>query len=385
MRKILSLALLLAACAASPRFGETGGGSTPSLPAPIVTVIPATLTPTVTSVPTSTPTVEGWMFPFTIEGLRHHEFASGKVRVGEVLEQTDDYTRYSIDYPSDSLTITGVMQVPAQGEPPFPVIVMNHGYFNRGDFLSGDGTDRAAEYLNRHGYLTLSPDYRSWGGSDAGPSLFYSGLAIDVINLLDAISSIPQADPNRVGLWGHSMGGGVTMKVLAILGGRVAPSGASGRIETTVRAAVLYSTVSADHADLITRWGLGCIGDIAEGELSLGCNSSDIVPLDLPPGLIEAYHIAAASPGLMRQISPIHHLDLVTVPVQIHYGTADGDFIGGTPPEWSRKLYDAFVEAGRDAELFAYEDERHSFVGDAWVAFMERSAHFFDKYVKNMP
>ena len=32
--------------------------------------------------------------------------------------------------------------------------------------------------------------------------------------------------------------------------------------------------------------------------------------------------------------------------------------------------------------LFAYEGEGHSFVADQWWAFMERSAHFFDEYVK---
>ena len=99
-----------------------------------------------------------------------------------------------IEYPSDGLTITGIMQIPKNGRKPFPVIVMNHGFFSRFAFNSGDGTDRAAEFLNRRGYLTISSDYRSWGGSDIGPSLFYSGLVIDVINLLNSIPSIPEAD-----------------------------------------------------------------------------------------------------------------------------------------------------------------------------------------------
>jgi dipeptidyl aminopeptidase/acylaminoacyl peptidase len=72
----------------------------------------------------------------------------------------------------------------------------------------------------------------------------------------------------------------------------------------------------------------------------------------------------------------------VTAPVQIHYGTADGQLFSGTPPEWSQKVYAGFAEAGKQAELFAYEGEGHSFIGDQWWAFMERSAHFFDEYVK---
>ena len=383
--------LSLSACAPA-RADEP----TPTLPPPQVTIV-TSVPPTLTPSPTPTLTVAGWIYPYTIPGLRAHDYQGGKIKVGEKVEETDVYTRNPIEYPSDGLTITGVMQVPKTGEAPFPVIVMNHGFFNRNVYHSGDGTDRAAEFLNRRGYLTLSSDYRSWGGSDTGYSLFYSGLVIDVINLLDAIPFLPQADSERVGMWGHSMGGGVTLKVLTIQpslnGATLSPSvpekglkgsavEGQGSATPKIKAAVLYSTVSADDADIIDRWGPGCIGDIAKGEKIYGCNSSDILPLDLPPGLIQAYQNAAQDTDLLRQVAAIHYLDEVTAPVQFHYGTADGKIISGTPPEWSQKAYDAFVAAGKQAQIFAYDGEAHSFLADQWWAFMERSAQFFDKYVK---
>ena len=288
-----------------------------------------------------------------------------------MLEKTDIYTRYLIDYPSDGLTITAIMQIPIQGHPPFPVIIMNHGFFARASYASGDGTWRAAQYLNQHGYLTLASDYRSWGGSDIGPSLYYSGLVIDVLNLIRAVPSIGQADPTRIGIWGHSMGGGVTLKVL--------------EIDPTLRAAVLYSTVSADDRDQLSRWGLGCIGDIASGELRLGCNSSDIVPLSLPSNLIQAYQASATDTDLLGQISSIDHLDLINAPLQISYGTHDGLTLSGTPPAWSKKLYQSLLNAHKDASLFSYNGEGHSFNGNNWLAFMERSSMFFDQYVKILP
>lgn len=352
----------LSACLASPL-----GVSTPQLPTPRVTIV-TSVPPTLTPSPTPLPSTEEWIYPYTITGLREHEYENGELEIGEMLNETDIYTRYSISYPSDGLKISGVMQIPKVGEDPFPVIVMNHGYFNRSDYTSGDGTDRAAEFLNRRGYLTLSSDYRSWGDSDVGYSLFYSGLVIDVINLLDVIPSVPQADPEAIGMWGHSMGGGVTLKVLTI--------------DERVRAAVLYSTVSADDADIIDRWGPGCIGDIAVGERLYGCNSSDILPLDLSPGLIQAYKDATQDVELMRQVAAIHHLDDVSAPIQIHYGTEDGEFFSGTPPEWSQKAYDGFVAAGKQVEIFAYQGEGHSFIGDQWWAFMERSTRLFNEYVK---
>ena len=95
-----------------------------------------------------------------------------------------------------------------------------------------------------------------------------------------------------------------------------------------------------------------------------------------------AYKEAAKDPELLKQVAAIHYFDDVTAPVEINYGTADGKLFSGTPPEWSKKAYQAFIDAGVQAELFAYEGEGHSFLADQWYAFMERSAHFFDKYVK---
>ena len=339
-------------------------------PPPIVReTITSSPFPAITLTPSATPTTEELIFPYTIEGLRQHDYRSGVIHIRSTLDKNDSFTTYLIDYPSDGLTISGVMQIPA-GAGPFPVIVLNHGFFSRSVYRSGDGTDRAAAFLAKHGYITLASDYRSWGDSDIGNSFFYSGLVIDVINLLNAISSIPEADPNRIGMWGHSMGGGVTMKVLTV--------------DSHVKAAVLYSPVSADQVDVINRWGMGCFGDIARGEQIVGCNSSDIIPETLPTNLKSAYRFAASDPDILKLLSPINSLDSIHIPIQIHYGTEDGKVLSGTPPEWSVKLAQALRDAGKDAELVRYESERHSFIGQPWFDFMERTLRFFDKHVKNI-
>jgi dipeptidyl aminopeptidase/acylaminoacyl peptidase len=363
----LLLLIFLAACAAP------AADPPPTLDAVIV---PDTPTPSATPPPTPTQTMEQALYPYTIEGLRAHKFRSGKIILLETLLETDVFTRYLIEYPSDGLTITGILQIPQIGTAPFPVIVMNHGFFSRTVYSSGDGADRAAEFLNRRGYLTVSSDYRTWADAESGESLFYSGLAIDVINLMNALPSYPQADVKRIGMWGHSMGGGVTLKVLT-----VDPSTGSGQVPR-IKAAVLYSSVSADFGDIIERWGPGCLGDVLEGELAYGCNSSDVLPLTLPNNLVASYFDASADPEKLKKFSPLYYFDFVTMPVQIVYGTEDGKVSAGTPPEWSKKMYKGFIEAGRDAQLFAHTGEGHSFRDDEWFAFMERSAQFFDKYVK---
>ena len=153
-------------------------------------------------------------------------------------------------------------------------------------------------------------------------------------------------------------------------------------IDSRLKAAVLYSPVSADDLDIINRWGMGCFGDIAQGELIVGCNSSDVIPNSLPLNLQDAYRFAASDAETLKKIAPFHHLDYVAVPIQIHYGTEDGKFISGTPPEWSVKLTQGLRDAGKEVELLQYEGEGHSFIGQPWFDFMGRTLRFFDRYVK---
>ena len=362
-RSCLFIFIFLAACQQS----YASPPATMSAPNILLETITPSPVPTLTFTPSATPTIEELIFPYTIDGLRQHDFQSGEIHIRSTLDENEFYTSYLIDYPSDGLTITGIMQIP-MGEGPFPVILMNHGFFSRGVYSSGDGTDRASAFLARYGYITLASDYRTWGDSDIGPSFFYSGLTTDVINLISAISSIPEADPNRIGMWGHSMGGGVTMKVLTI--------------DSRVKAAILYSSVSADDADIINRWGVGCFGDIAAGEKIIGCNSSDVIPDDLPREMQDAYRFAATDANTLKRIAPFYSLGDITAPIQIHYGTEDGRVLSGTPPEWSRKLNQGLLEAGKEVQLFQYEGERHSFIGQAWFDFMGRTLRFFDKHLK---
>jgi dipeptidyl aminopeptidase/acylaminoacyl peptidase len=354
----------LAACSSAPAFPTT------TLPPAIVTIIhsteipttiPFTETPTLTPAPTPLPHL---MYPYTIAGLRERKFTGGEIRTLKTLLQTETYSRYLIEYPSDGLAISGILQIPA-GQGPFPVIVMNHGFVKRSEYVSGDGTDRAAAYLVERGYITVASDFRTWGASDVGPSFFHTGLVADVMNLIASLPSIPQADVARVGMWGHSMGGGITTKILTL--------------ESPVRAAVLYAPNSADDADLIARWGHGCIGDISAGEILENCNSADVIPDTLSDEIIAAYLESAASEEKMREVAPFYHLENISIPIQIHIGSADGDYIGSTPPEWSYKLNQGLLDAGKDVELFVYQGQRHSFTGDAWLLFMDRAVNFFDE------
>src|SRR5919112_2195188 len=75
---------------------------------PVRSVTPSPI-PTWTFTPSATPTVEELIFPYTIDGLRQHDFQSGDIHIRSLLDDENQfYTSYLIDYPSDGLKITGV-------------------------------------------------------------------------------------------------------------------------------------------------------------------------------------------------------------------------------------------------------------------------------------
>jgi dipeptidyl aminopeptidase/acylaminoacyl peptidase len=329
---------------ASPSSTSTPRAESNSVLTPTLTIT-ATITnvPTPTSVPTPTITPTPTPHPlagYTIKGLRERNYPYGLIEITHTITETDSFNKYLIRYPSDDLFITGMMNVP-QGEGPFPVVILNHGYIPPSRYWSGADTWRAADHLAAEGYITISPDFRGWGGSDSGENYFRTGLVVDVLHLISSLPSLPQADPERVGMWGHSMGGGVTTKAITI--------------DPRIKAAVLYAPVSGDDTDVIRRWGPGGGG---------GTESS----------LTRAYRDASTDRDFLRLTSPIHHFELVIAPVQIHQGTADAT----TPPSWAEALRDALQAAGKYVEYFSYRGQGHAFDGDSWDLFMQRVLEFFD-------
>src|SRR5215211_8854021 len=109
--------IIIAACQPLP---PSLPSTLPPTQALIESVTPSPI-PTITLTASPTPTIEELIFPYTIDGLRQHDFKGGSIHVRNILDETTTFTTYLIDYPSEGLTITGVMQIP-MGEDPFPVI-----------------------------------------------------------------------------------------------------------------------------------------------------------------------------------------------------------------------------------------------------------------------
>jgi uncharacterized protein len=273
----------------------------------------------------------------TIEALRARSYGAGGLRIERKLAETAAFTRSLISFDSDGLRQYGFINVP-KGDGPFPVVFVLHGYVTPSRYSTPLGyTTRYADALARAGFLVVHPDYRGHGrsaGSESQDNLFRTGYAIDVLNLIAHVKRLPGVDAGRIGLFGHSMGGGISLRVMAV--------------SKDIKSAVLYGSMNADevkNGDQI-RNVFRRVQRIAE----------DDVPRE---------RFAA--------ISPVTYLADIGAAINIQHGERDAQ----VPVQWSRDLAAQLESLGKDVELSTYPRQGHSLQGQALTTMLARVTAFF--------
>src|SRR5256885_9435016 len=180
-----------------------------------VSVLAPAATPRTTVLP-----ADQTLNPLAIDAMRQRDYPGSDVVVEQTLPPGSNYRRYVASYRSDGLKIFGLLTVPNGRKPAagWPVIIFTHGYIPPAQYRT---TERYVAYVDgfaSHGYLVFKPDYRGHGSSEGQPSSAYGspGYTIDVLNAVTTLQRYPDADPNRIGMWGHSLGGNITLRALVI-------------------------------------------------------------------------------------------------------------------------------------------------------------------------
>jgi dipeptidyl aminopeptidase/acylaminoacyl peptidase len=329
MRRFLVVVLLLAGCAAAA----------PAAPA---TENASSSAPSSRPLPQVTPEL-------SIDSLAGMRLEGTGLTLARVLDDNDAYVRYEIRYRSNGLAISGIMNVP-KGPGPFPLVVLNHGYIDPKVYTIGRGLKREQDYLARRGFAVLHTDYRKHGASDPSPDVrdaYDAGLeyAMDSINAITAVRAHPPAgvDASKVGMLGHSMGGGVTLNVLTAY-------------PDLVDAAVLYAPVNADAWENYDRWG----------------RDTDVVDRT-----VETLGTRATNPAAWDALSSRTYLGRVAAPILLFQGTADKE----VPVAWSDALDVDLATLEKPHEYVRYDGEGHEF-GPRWNDFMAKTAAFFDRELR---
>lgn len=327
----------------------------------------------------------GISHPLSIKSLRLNDYPASEIVIEETLASGSNYNRYLTSYKSEGLKIYALLTVPF-GEKPqkgWPVIIFNHGYIPPKEYQT---TERYIAYTNAfsaNGYIVFKPDYRGHGNSQGQAAGGYGSNAytIDVLNALASIKKLKNtsfwqaqrvqnlgkdagqasmtneklADPNKIGMWGHSMGGFITLRAMVV--------------SKDIKAGVIWGGVVASYSDLLNNWRrrTQTISPTPFSTTGRGWRQS----------LVEQYGEPEKNPVFWNSISANSFLSDISGPIQLHHGGVDSS----VPPEFSKTLYDQLQKAGKEVELYTYPGDDHNISSNLFTA-LNRSVAFFDKYLK---
>src|SRR5437868_1091500 len=294
--------------------------------------------------------------PLAIDAMRQRDYPGSDLTIERTLAPGSNYRQYVASYLSDGLKIFALLTVPSGAKPTsgWPVIVFNHGYIPPTVYRT---TERYVAYVDafaRDGYIVFKPDYRGFGSSEGTPvSAYYSpNDTVDVLNAVTSLQRYAAADPNRIGMWGHSMGGNITLRALVI--------------DPRIKVAVIWAGVTATYKDLLENWHPPA-ADRPPPSFGGGARQNFLSQFGTPE----------QNPRFWDSISPMAYLADITAPIQLHHGTSDVE----VPLQFSQTLAKDLQAAAKPVELYTYAGADHN-IAQGFALAMARSVAFFDGNLK---
>ncbi|OGE36385.1 peptidase [Candidatus Daviesbacteria bacterium RIFCSPLOWO2_01_FULL_43_38] len=297
--------------------------------------------------------------PLQILEMRKKEYPGSEIIIEKELNAGSSYKQYLTSYRSDGLKIYALLTVPVGSAPAggWPAIIFNHGYIPPAQYST---TGRYAAYtdaFSRNGYVVFKPDYRGHGDSEGNPEGAYYSTAYttDVLNAVSSIKKYPGVNPNKLGMWGHSMGGSITLRSMVV--------------SKDIKAGVIWAGVIASYEDMIKNWRRAVPFISSQREQAFRRPGRQV--------LIDKYGDTDINPEFWQSISPIYFTKDISGPLQLHHGTGDNE----VPVLFSERLNGSMKSAGQMVEFYTYEGDDHNLSRNLSTA-LNRSVEFFDKYLK---
>jgi uncharacterized protein len=298
--------------------------------------------------------------PLSIQSMRMREYPGSDIVIEETLNSEKTYTRYLTSYKSDGLKIYALLLVPNGVKPKggFPVIIINHGYITPDKYTPDGNYISHADAFAKNGYIVFKPNYRGNGKSDgdATSTYFSPDYTIDDLNAIASIKKYVGVDATKIGVWGHSMGGSITLRDLTIN-------------QSDIKAASIWSGVVGNYNDIVYNWQSQVSYRPDPLDLKLRNKNFDV--------LASVYGKPTDNPTFWNSVDPTFFLKDINTPIQIQVGLADTQ----VPPSFSKGLYSKLKSLGKTIEYFEYPGNNHD-INQSFTPAINRTVSFFNRYLK---
>lgn len=310
--------------------------------------------------------------PKSIDELRTAASATPWTLVRE-LPDGPGFSAQLVAYRSAGLLVHALVATPQGPVPPggFPVLVANHGFHPQPERygITAQGVDsRPGDYYRpvpaayaAAGFLVVMPDYRGHNISEGREftrgflaSAYYTE---DVLALLPGLQSLPQANPQQLFMWGHSMGGEVTLRALLAT--------------QAVRGASLWSTVGGEL------WEQAYYYSQYENPLADDAHTRAKPSVDRLQADIQA--LGASFDWAARE--PLRQIDRLRTPLMLQHALHDK----GADHRWSMRIAGELYRRAMPYTFHTYPGEAHFFQGEQFRQAVDRDVRFFRSLLSQTP
>lgn len=306
----------------------------------------------VTEAPKVTPTP----FKFeelTIPHLRARAYESRLAELRKVSE-SGTYTSFLTSYISDGLRVNAQVTQP-KGEMPeggWPAVVFVHGYIPPTQYTTLGKYVAYVDYLARNGLVVLKIDLRGHGDSegDPGGGYYSSDYVTDTLNARAALQGSEFVNPEKIGLWGHSMAGNVTLRAWAA--------------RPEIPAVVIWAGAGFSYEDLQTY-------RIQDGSYRPPPNESE--RQRKRQELRETHGDFNKDHWFWKQVAATNYLNDLKGSLQLHHAVNDSV----VSVEYSRNLMRLMDVTVVPHELFEYSSGGHNIDGGSFGLAMGRTVTFY--------
>jgi dipeptidyl aminopeptidase/acylaminoacyl peptidase len=238
----------------------------------------------------------------------------------------------------------------------WPAIVFVHGYIPSSTYQTTSNYSSYVDYLSRNGFVVFKIDLRGHGESEGVPGGAYysSDYIIDTLNAHAALQMADFVNPEKIGLWGHSMAGNVVFRSLVA--------------KQDIPAVVIWAGAVYSYSDF---------QEYRISDNSWRPPADDSERRRRRQGLFEAHGEFDPESSFWKQVVPTNYLDGVTGAVQLNHAVNDSVVNIG----YSRGLGEILESTQLEYELNEYQSGGHNITGAAFNQAMQNTVSFFEKHL----
>lgn len=300
---------------------------------------------------------------YALDTLSQTEIKPGKLEIKNALKEDPDYTSYLFELtfnPNlDGKTFkktTGQINLPAQASLPseervpsdnqkYPLLVMFRGYINQEIYRTGDGTRNAAAFFAKNGFITISPDFLGYAGSDSeSGNIFESRFQtyVTALAVLKSVNQITNWDGKNIFIWAHSNGSQIALTVLEISAVDY-PTVLWAPVSKPFPYSILYYTDDSSDG-----------GKLIRHELATFEKDYDV-----------------------DKYSLTNYLDKINAPILVNQGTADD----AIPKAWTDGLVANLRKLDKDVTYTIYPGANHD-MRPLWDSVILDNLNYFASYLQ---